>query len=186
MNIYFTVSSAPEATQSSPQKSLGRYISSTQPKNDDFGNLFSDLSMLSIRNARTEYVALMIRNELGVPATNVKIWSERPETSYTKYLMAGIVPAKNVNGDWQMEQVRDRYSRPFMGDFYEATVDDKIEFGTVAPDDVIAVWVAREFLVDYIKEDSLNVYEPDPDNQNRYIPTQKGKSDTISIKISWD
>ena len=186
MKLYYTTAKGPETPQESPAISLGGFISSTSPKNDDFENLFPNLSQLAIKENRKTYIALMLRNELGATATNVRVHFEYPIDSYSKYTVAGVIPAIDVNGAYKMERVSDKGIRPFVADFEEATELAPYVVGNIADEEVVGFWFCRELLKDFIKEDQSDVYEPDPLSERRYIPKVKNKEDVIAIKIVWD
>lgn len=186
MQLFYTTKESTGAEQVRPNLSLGYFQSSTSPRNDDTGSLFDEISTLTLRRGKTEYIALMLQNTLGVTATGVNIWVEPKQTdSYSKFLIAGVIPTVDENGDVKMEGTRDKYAKPFIGDFVEATDISKLSLGDILDGDIIGLWFARELLVEEAKADQADVYEPDPDNERRFIPKEKSQEDAFGIQIEW-
>lgn len=70
MNLYYTTTAGYNEAQPNPSISLGGYKSSTLVGNDDFDNMFDEISIMSIRSGRDEYRAIIIRNDFVVSMTN--------------------------------------------------------------------------------------------------------------------
>ena len=90
MRLLYTVSSGYMAEQQNVSYSLGGFVSSTTIPNDMFGNLFDELSVNTIRNARNEYRAIVLHNDSQEVAKGVKIWFENPETNVCLFKVGAV------------------------------------------------------------------------------------------------
>ena len=90
MKLLYTVSSGYMAEQQNVSYSIGGFASSTTIPNDMFGNLFDELSVNTIRNARNEYRAIVLHNDSQEVAKGVKIWFENPETNVCSFKVGGV------------------------------------------------------------------------------------------------
>lgn len=187
MNIYYTVSSNTNEQQTNPHLSLGRFKSGTIPKNDDFSNLFDEVSLLTAQNPKDEYIALMVKNDLPIDVENVNIWVDNTNNTYSKIYLAGVETTVDSDGNSVMEQTRDRFSRPFYADFDEYIAHETpLVVGNVVSGGVFGLWVKRELLVDLIKQDQCDVYEQDPTNERRVVAKEKETEDVFILNINWD
>ena len=66
MKLYYTVSSYQDTPQRSIGLSLGGYRSSTFVRNDEMNNLFGDISLLSLKQNRSQYIAIQLQTEFCV------------------------------------------------------------------------------------------------------------------------
>ena len=186
MKFYYTTSAGYDEEQKKPHNSLGGYKSNTPVPNDEYNNLFSELSVYTLSKANDEYIALMLRNDFNVEVFNVHIWFDIPETSYSIFKVAGVLPAQDCDGVYFIERTQSRTDKPLFADFVEADELNKYDLGDIAAGGQIGVWIKRELLMDYINSDTCDVYEPDPDNYRQYIPKEKEKEDIINIHLEWD
>lgn len=186
MKLYYTTSAGTGALQADPRLSLGGFMASNTVLNDDFGNLFGEITPTTINKNRAEYIAIMMQNETTDDLENVELWFVHPEDSYSKMTVAGVIPAMNADGEYEMERIPNKYSKPYTGDFEEATVDTKYVIGDMEAGTVIGLWIKRELLLDIIVADQADIYTPDPNQPRHYLPVEKEKEDSIPLNISWD
>lgn len=186
MNIYYTIASKQDDAQFDPKKSLGGFKSSTEPLNDNLGSLFDEISTMTIRNDKSEYIALMVRNELGINLTNVNVWIETNEGCWCAFEIAGVIPTVNASGQPVMERRRSRYDKPYIAEFEEGSLLNPLVVGNLGDGDTIGLWIKRSLKQEVIKADIENVYEPTSENANVYQSVVKETSDTVTLKISWD
>jgi hypothetical protein len=59
MNLFYTTTVGYNVDQPNPDRSLGGYKSSTMVVNDDFGNMFDELSIMTLKSGRDEYRAIV-------------------------------------------------------------------------------------------------------------------------------
>lgn len=186
MHLYYTSSAGENEEQYMPQASLGGFKSSTPVKNEDYDNLFGEITSLTINQNRDQYIALVLENETGLPATNVEAWFEVDEGSYASYQIAAVDMVANTDGVMKMERTREIYNRPFNGTFVAATEDNKALIGDMAVDEKIGIWLRRSLLVDMIDADQELFYEVDPVNTKMYRKIELSQTDTMTLHISWD
>lgn len=186
MKLYFTTSGEADTVQSKPTLSLGGYKSSSPVPNNILDNLFGELSLLTIKENRDEYIGLIAVNESGAEITGCNIYFVHPEDSYSEYKIAAILPATDGDGNNYIESIPSRYSKPLYSDCVSADIDNKYSIGTIANGSAVGIWIKRELLVDFIQTDSNDIYETDPDNIRRYIAKNPSTQDSIQIIIEWD
>ena len=186
MKFYYTTSADPDTDQKKPTLSLGGFKSSSPTLNDENGNLFDEITPYTVTKNKNEYIGLMLVNELGADKTNLQIWFEHPEGSYSKYQIAGVIPTTDGDGNPYIERIETRTSKPFYGDFEDADVDNKYSLGNLADGGYLGIWIKRELLTDFIETDICDVYEEDPTNSRLYVAKEKSTEDVINIKLSWD
>lgn len=186
MNLYYTTSAGENEDQQLPQISLGGYKSSTIVKNDDYDNLFCEISFLTLQQDRPHYIALMAVNETGLPLTNCQIWVEYPENPFCKIEIAVVDPALDGEGKLKMERVREMFNKPFVGDFQEYTVTNKGLIGDVANNEYIGLWFKRTVNKDSVDMVEEAFYEPDPSRRAMFREIVVPTIENIDIKISWD
>jgi len=120
MRLYYTAVNGAEVAQPVPQLSLGGFKSSSPLTNSQFGNLFGDITPVSISNFnQNQYIGLILKNETGADVTGVKFWFGLPEGCYTKLKIAAV----DLTDDGQMEHIPNMSSKPLNADFVEATED---------------------------------------------------------------
>mgnify|MGYP000611111458 CR=1 FL=1 len=100
MKLLYTVSSGYMAEQQNVSYSIGGFASSTTIPNDMFGNLFDELSVNTIRNARNEYRAIVLHNDSQEVAKGVKIWFENPETNVCSFKVGAVGMMESEDGIW--------------------------------------------------------------------------------------
>jgi len=186
MKLYYTTIGEP-LSESNPSTSLGGFRSSSLVGSDKLNNLFDEISIYkSTKDESKEYIGLMIYNDTGATVTNVKVWKNLPENCYSNLLIAGVIPATDGDGNKYIEQIPTLDSKPLYAIFEDTYVLNKYELGDIVNGGEVGLWICRELDMDYIKEDTNDVYEEDPENSRRFVAKEKRKSDSIEINISWD
>jgi hypothetical protein len=190
MYLFYTSVTEAEATQTKPYLSLGGYKSSSKVQNSKLNNLFGDITPATISNFyQDEYIALVLKNTLTTDVTNVKLWFEYPDDMYSVFYVAAVDMAEDSTEELYMEHVDSKNSQPLMGDFYKANGEDNaVDLGDISSGSQIGIWLKRELLLDYIKEDQELVYESDSTDSTGYKVVERvlGKQDEIAIAISYD
>lgn len=188
MYLYYSIVSNQGDIQQKPHLSLGGYIAKNKVSNGILNNLFSDISQLTISNYnQNTYIALYLKNELGVDCENIRLYFEYPEDCYSKLRVAPVSPVLDNKGFYQIEHVETPNSKPLFGEFYEANgLDNAINLFNLGNGQMIGLWFERELLMDFIKNDQSLVYEVDPSLPGRYKERVLGKEDDIKINIVWD
>ena len=185
MNIYYTTSAGEGQDQPKTSASLGGFKAGNTVRNDDFDNLFGEISVYTVSQGRDSYIALVLKNDLPTDATNVKIWVEEGADTYCNFQLA-VVQMTEQNGAMVMERTRDICSRPYYAEFNTLDADNKGELGTMAPDSQYGIWLKRIVNRENIEENSNNLYEPDPTNPHRVRAIKKDKEEKFRVCVSWD
>jgi hypothetical protein len=186
MRLYLTITSGYNEVQVDPAKSLGGYKSISPVDNDFFGNFFGEITSYAIQKNQTEYIALILRNDLTISVTNVKIWIESPIGAFSA-MQSGLQLAlsTDTDGNKYMEYVSSRYSKPLYATLSDA-VDEAtaLSIGTLIAGQEIGLWIKRSLLMDVIVADQLEVAILNPATQ-MYDPAVKVKSDSFEVKIKY-
>lgn len=188
MQLFYTTTTGYDNEQPNVQSSLGGYKSSTPVTNDDFDNLFGEISVMTIRSGRDEYRAIMLKNTMTTTARKVKVSVAMPEDSIAMFRMAvGKVGVPNKYGYRSMENVPSIYSKPFQAQFKDMVDGAVLEVGDLASGGEIGLWVCRHIDAEKAREQYNLVCEPDPTDPTarRFRPVAKSKTETIDITISW-
>jgi hypothetical protein len=186
MTLYYTTSAGENEEQYLPQNSLGGYKSSTPVKNDDFDNIFGEISVMTINQNRDNYIALVLENETGADITNVEVWFETNEGCYSTFQVAAVDMVADKNGILKMERTRGMHNRPFNGTFVDADIDTKALVGDLAEGERVGIWLKRSLNIEVIDLDQSTLYELDPANRHVYRKVELGTEDTMTFHISWD
>ena len=186
MNIYYTTSAGEGQTQPKTTASLGGFKAGNTVRNDDFDNLFGEISTYTISQGRDSYIALVLKNDLPQDAENVKVWIEEESDTYCNFQIAIVQMTTDQEGVAVMEKTRDPYSRPYYAEFATLGVDNKGEIGTMTPDSQYGIWLKRIVNRENIEENSNNLYEPDPTNPHRVRAIKKDKEEKFRVCVSWD
>lgn len=189
MYLYYTNITGNELVQSKPQLSLGGFKSSTRLTNSQLLNLFGDISQLSINQFNgNQYRGLVLKNELGVSATDVYLWFVYPADKYCKLRVAAVNMVLDSEGHYQMEHIDNVNSKPLYAEFFEADgKDNKVGLGDIASGEQIGIWIEREFMIDDIILGEQDVYEEvtSVDNVKTYREKVRQTVEEIEINISW-
>lgn len=186
MRLLYTVSSGYMAEQQNVSYSLGGFASSTTIPNDMFGNLFDELSVNTIRNARNEYRAIVLHNnDSQETAKDVKIWFENPETNVCSFKVGAVGMMEGADGSRYMGSAPNIYSRPYV-QFYEATEENPVSIGDIQPDQMIGIWVERSIDKEKALEEYNKVAERDLATETRYKPIQKETQEMLNMQFYWE
>lgn len=186
MRLYLTVTSAYNDVQIDPSKSLGGYKSISPVENDSFGNFFGEITPYAIQKNQTEYIALILKNDLSVSVTNVLVWIEAPTGAFSS-LKSGLQLALSTDADGNkyMEYVSSRYSKPLYATFTEAISEETaLAVGTLTAGQEIGLWIRRDLLLEVIAADQAAVAQLNPVTE-MYDEVTKVKSDSFEVKIKY-
>lgn len=184
LKLYYTVSSGYLDIQGNYINSLGGFPSSTEVPNDVFDNLFDEISLSEIKDVKTQYRAIIIKNESEEVIENIELWFEKKDSNICSYQIGATL----LSNDEQpfMEHIPSVYSKPLYTQLYDATVDSKVSIGNLNPGQMIGLWLSRTVNKEKALEEYNNVAEEDPLHRSRYKPIEKEKQETVDLKIMWD
>lgn len=184
LKLYYTVSSGYLDIQGNYINSLGGFPSSTEVPNDVFDNFFDEISLSEIKDVKTQYRAIIIKNESEEIIENIELWFEKKDSNICSYQIGATL----LSNDEQpfMEHIPSVYSKPLYTQLYDATVDSKVSIGNLNPGQMIGLWLSRTADKEKALEEYNNVAEPDPFHRSRYKPIEKEKQETVDLKITWD
>lgn len=188
MKLLYTVSSGYLAPQSKPIYSIGGYPSSTQITNDVCSNVFDELSLLAIKNAKTEYRAIILQNDSEKIAQNVQMWFDTPEDAYCSLQIGATMLVSEESGEQYMESIPSIYSKPYNTQLYEATEESRVTIGDMQPGQMIGLWISRSIDKEKALADYNKVAERDPSTYSgsRYRSIVHNQSETLKLQISWE
>ena len=148
MNLYYTTASGYNEAQPNPSISLGGYKSSTLVGNDDFDNMFDEISIMSIRSGRDEYRAIIIRNDFVVSMTNLEVKVVADPDAICTYKLA-IAPLNGIDKYRRrfMEHVATVNNKPFHATFVDMTPDAVLTIGNLAPEEEIGLWICANIII---------------------------------------
>lgn len=189
MQLYYTTTTGYDAVQTNASRSLGGFKSSTLVVNDNFSNLFDDISIMTVRNARPEYRAIILRNEFDHQVRKVKLSVQCPEDSICKYKV-GVEYLSSVDkyGTKRMSNVQSAQSRPFSVQFMDMSSDVVLDIADALDSGrEVGIWVCREIDKTKAKEQYDKVCKPDPADPTgrRYVALERLQEEAVNIVIDW-
>ena len=190
IEVYYTTSNQGsfglETTEEKVKSSIGGYKSSSLVVNDEFNNLFPDVSMLSGSNERyvNNFIALALLNNSNSEIENVNIWISKgdEENFQSKIYLSAI--AFNESG--KMERIPTQNSKPVYSSFEEYSEDSKLVIDSLEAGQTIGLWIWRELLPDVIKSQYELDIVADTENPKLVKENELGTKDSFSLEIEWD
>lgn len=189
MNLFYTTTVGYNVDQPNPDRSLGGYKSSTMVVNDDFGNMFDELSIMTLKSGRDEYRAIVLKNEFQTPADNIKVSIVRPADSVCTYKVGiGVLNGVNKYNQQYMENVSTGNNKPFHAQFVEMSEGVELDLGSLKPGEEIGLWVCRHVDKEEARKQCEEICEPDPSDPTgrMYRPVTHPKEESINLVISWN
>ena len=187
MNIYYTTSAGKDQLQPKTTASLGGYKASNTVKNDDFDNVFGEVSAYTLNQNRDQYIALVLKNDLPTTATNVQIWIEKEATTpFCNFEVAAVQMSDDAEGIKVMERTRDIFSRPYYADFQALDVENKGSLGDILADGEVGIWIKRSLDLNTVKQSQDNLYTTSPDNPKRVTAVDREEIEKFKVQVSWD
>jgi len=140
MFFYYTGASDLEQPQPQIQRSLGGWKSNTVIPNDVLNNLFVDLSSIDLVNGDEAILAVVLKNELGVTASNVSIYADVPSGSGVQFFVSAVTLSSG-----KMEQIANNKSVPYFGSLVDMTglSNKRTLISSLATGNAIGIWIRR-------------------------------------------
>ena len=185
MQLYYTTSAGYEEPQAVVAKSTGGFRSSNIVKNNDFDNLFGEISSYTIREVRDMYIALILRNTTGATVNAVSAWFVSDENNYGTLQIAPVATATDADNNPTMERTRTPFTQPFVGEFVDATQAVPRLLGTLTNNQELGIWIKRSINRTVVDAALNTIYERDPNNNNLYREVALSQTETHSFRIEW-
>jgi hypothetical protein len=185
--LYYTTAQGQDVLQPRSDKSLGGYRSASLVKNDDFDNLFGEISNYTLKNSadQSQYVGLILHNDSITGITALNVWFEYPAKCYSKIEIAVIDLSQDADHKYFMENVPSITSSPVYATFHEADGEaNKVSIGNMTAGETVGIWLKRTVLKSVADADIAAEIVVDPTNEHRVIFVAPDKSDTIEMKMS--
>lgn len=140
MQLLYTNTIQQSSPQKNPSESLGGYPSTSTVPSGIQGAIFSELSNLDIEKDRKNYIAIILKNESEVTATEISFWVEPQETSLCKYKV-GI---QGLNSSNQLEIIESTFSKPYYVEFDSVDgQENAISIPNMEAGDMLGIWIER-------------------------------------------
>jgi hypothetical protein len=187
LRFYYTVSSGYNSPQTKVSDSLGGYKSSTPVPNDVFGNLFDEISLNLASNPRSQYVALVLKNEGTETLKNVELWfSSVTDNPYGTITVGAIGMGKDEEENPVTSRTSSINEKPYWIHFHEAKEEEPVSLGDMEAGKEICLWFCRSLDKEIIKSDYDLVAERDMNTQNRYKKVEKQTEEIFNINLLWE
>lgn len=178
MRLYYTGADVLDTPQTSAEKSLGGFRSSTMVPNGGLNVLFSDISYKMLGDKPTEVRALVLKNTGAEVVINVSLYTEnQADVPFSKI---EIAPVSLVNGE--MERVSGGKTLPFdVIDWYdlEGESEAAILVAELEVGESIGIWIRRTIL------ESINIPAiPRAELQTYYDSLTK--KEEYKFEFSWE
>ena len=187
LRFYYTVSSGYNSPQTKVSDSLGGYKSSTPVPNDMFSNLFDEISLNLASNPRSQYVALVLKNEGTETLKNVELWfSSVTDNPYGTITVGAIGMGKDEEENPVTSCTSSINEKPYWIQFHEAKEEEPVSLGDMEAGKEICLWFCRSLDKEIIKSDYDLVAERDMNTQNRYKKVEKQTEEIFNINLLWE
>lgn len=189
MQLFYTTTAGYDQPQPNPGVSLGGYKSSTPVGNDDFGNIFDDISVMAIKNGRDEYRAIILRNSYNQEVTDVTIKMVVPEDAICTFKIATtVLNGKDKYNKPFMENVMSPTNKPFNAQFVEMVDGAELLIPSMQPGEEVGIWIGRHIDVEKARLQYETVAEKDPDDPTgrRYRPVTFPTVESVDVEIGWN
>lgn len=189
MNLYYTATQGYNEDQPNPDRSLGGYKSATLVMNDDFGNMFDEISIMAIRSGRDEYRAIIIANEFTTQISNltVKITTTDDAICTYKLGVAALNKVDKYNRHF-MENVATINTKPLHTTFVEMIPEEQLQIGNLESGAEVGLWICRHIDQEAARKQYEDVCEPDleVDPTGRvYKEVKHPTVESINLEFSW-
>jgi hypothetical protein len=186
MILYYTCIQGTAISQPKPEFSLGGYMSSSPVPNGILGNLFSELSLLTLDKLQDEFIGLILYNEQTTPSNDVELYFNYPTpdlngnpTNICKYYIASV--QLNMTGQ-PMENILNRNAQPFNATFYDAAgQSEAVNLGVIPSQTGLALWIKRSVISDNIKL----LFDPTTLDNNFLAGTVPSSVEEIDMVITY-
>lgn len=185
MKLYYSGASAFWNPQNKALLSLGGWVSNTPIPNSISGNIFGDVSSMSIEKKLSEYRLIVLKNELATNVIDILLHFVYPVTyPFVKYLVSIVQPSGGSDGEYYFEKLDSVYSSPlYITEWYEADGPlNAINIGNLAVGGFLGIWIKREFLAavdSYFTDDFLIT------NYKNGTPVVIPNTDITNLKLDW-
>lgn len=146
MKILYTGASKQGSEQLDPNKSLGHLVSGSSIPNDQLGNLFSNISSLSLQMKKRDTKMIALFNDDGVDLSNLQFSFDLVSNPICKYKIAFVNPT--IKGtDSCFEEITNSGTLPMYATFNEITPSSVFTIPSMLNNTYLGVWITREFNV---------------------------------------
>ena len=191
MKLFYTGAAKFDFPQADAIRSLGGYISATEIPNGSLGNLFGDLSKLTVQQGKPEIRVIAIKNTDVANKTGLKCWFTYPndggdpavDTNDCEFEVGFAIPAPDDCGDLMTEKIPNIYAVPYnitlvAGKTSEATA---LALGTLDAGDYLCIFIRRKIKA------SAQAGKSDDDLLAIFEGTiELPKIEDISLTFAWD
>jgi hypothetical protein len=187
LRFYYTTSEGQDAIQDRSYLSVGGFKAQNLVPNEELGNLFNEVTPITIKENRYQYIGLMLKNESADDYVDVLLGIQYPDNCYSDIQIAVVDLATDAEGYRYMERVDNMYSRPYVGDFADIEITeeapDGVNIGDLTAGEMVGIWFRRKLDLETIKVDQIP-YEVDvlPRYRERELPTE----DEISLIMKYE
>ena len=187
MNLYLSNSTTINTPQLEVERSLGGYISSTPLRNNNIGNIFSDLVMSNNGQPIVECKAVFLKNIFPDTKNNIYLYYDYPTNPNIK-LEIGVVLPNSAGG---IEKIQSSDSTPLFSTFVEANgiANKMLIANSLTSLSSIGIWLKRTLLTtrqetDVKLFDVYSVYRPVLDKLNAGLVALT--SSELAIYDNWN
>lgn len=108
-----------ENSQTDPSKSLGGYVSSTVVPNAAINSLFDLISSYTLEKHQPECIAIALINKFNYEVKNITLRIVTQPENEAIFKVAAVA----LDSKYAMEHIANRYQKPFISEFYDATFE---------------------------------------------------------------
>lgn len=191
LKLYYTGAAKFDFPQADAIRSLGGYIGSTEIPNGSLGNLYGDLSKLTIQQGKPEIRVIAVKNTDVANKTGLKCWFTYPndgalipvDTNDCEFEVGSAIPTPDSCGDLLTESIPNIYAVPYTVTLVanKTSVGAALALGTLDAGDYLCIFIRRKI------KPSAQAVRSDDDllailNETLVLP----KIEDISLIFAWD
>ena len=194
IELRYTGATNSSDTQTISSKSLGGYISPSRVPNDDFSNLFDEISLMSKQQNKREARLIGIVNSSAIQDySSIVVQFTLQSDSDVKYKVAFALPTEDSDGLY-FERLNTQRELPAYADFEDVVSGQLLNLGTLSANKAYGMWLIRELTDEFVAPVDCNkLYE---DFKAKTLPVTEEKllmtisygdasiSNSVSVSVS--
>ena len=148
LELRYTGAKTSSETQYSPSKSIGGYVSTSKIPNDDFNNIFSEISILAKQNKKREARLIALKNITSSNVEDVIIAFSFTSSDVT-YRYGFVDPNSDTNGEY-FEKLNSGQELPTYATLNTIVSGQQIEVGAIDANSSIGLWLIRDLTTAFV------------------------------------
>jgi len=180
IELRYTGATNSSDTQTIASKSLGGYVSPSKVPNDDFSNLFDEISLMSKQLKKREARLIAIVNISSTEDYgSLSAMFTLQNNSDVKYKVAFVAPSEDSDGLY-FERLNSQRELPAYATFQDIVTLQTLNLGTLNAGKALGMWLIRELTDEFVAPvDCQELYD------NYKAETSRETEEKLALTISY-